>query len=58
MDNYTEIVEALETIQKVCHVYDCHDCPLGNDNGHCKIKEFTPIDWDITKPRNIVRLLG
>ncbi len=46
-DTREDILGALDFLKDVCRNNpDCKECPLGSDDGSCRI-EFRPADWDV-----------
>lgn len=67
--NETELINALNVIQKVCMQYrdgehSCKNCPLRNCDYGCGLLEtrdgdeiLSPIEWQIKKPDDRPRVL-
>lgn len=53
-----DIVEALKVIKSVCEDnLFCKDCPLGDNEGNCKLKRLEPRSWQISELDSIWRAL-
>lgn len=44
-----EILNALHVIKDICddETIDCYNCPFGNDENLCRIKDRIPANWRI-----------
>lgn len=52
-----ELLNSLKTINEFCKKNDdCEECPMGNENCECEIRNSNPDNWKINK-RTVIRLL-
>jgi hypothetical protein len=50
-----EIIKALKIIQETCIEHQCEDCPFGNDNAQCTLRDFIPVDYHINEEEPVWR---
>lgn len=52
-----EILKALHIIKDICQdeSTDCDNCPFGNDEDLCRIKDRIPANWEINKEDSVWR---
>ena len=52
-----EIIKALHVIKDTCkdETIDCGNCPFGNDEDLCRLKDRIPANWIINKEDNVWR---
>ena len=57
MTNRVKIMDALQTIQKVCEENACITCPFGfpNDPTKCHIKNTSPCYWELKENNEVWR---
>lgn len=45
-----KLIEALHVIQEECKKYTvCSRCPMGTEEGDCKLRDENPFEWKINK---------
>lgn len=59
--DYQKICEALLTISDACDKIQeyggCKCCPMGDNDGICLVKDCSPYNWNITEPREVIRVM-
>ena len=52
-----EIIDALQVIKDTCRdeTIDCDNCPFGNDEDLCRLKDRIPANWIINEEENVWR---